>query len=305
VTAYRLLQRMAAQKYLYLMVIPCIIWFIIFDYIPMAGIVIAFKEYSFADGIWGSPWAGLEYFKQFIDGYHFKIILINTLAISFLKLFFAFPAPIILALLLNEVRKQMFKRTIQTLSYLPYFVSWVIVLGIWGRMLSIDGGIINELLVSIGIVNEPVNFMLMSKYMWSIAVTTEVWKNIGFNSIIFLAALSAINPELYEAASIDGAGRFSKLLHISLPGIRPTVAILFILAIGGIFSANFEQLYILGLPPVLDKTEVIDTYIYRYGLQNLQFSIGAAAGLLRSFVALLLVLLTNRIVKMLGEDGLY
>lgn len=304
-TAYRLLQRMAAQKYLYLMVIPCIIWFIIFDYIPMAGIVIAFKEYSFADGIWGSPWAGLEYFRQFIDGYHFKIILINTLAISFLKLFFSFPAPIILALLLNEVRKQMFKRTIQTLSYLPYFVSWVIVLGIWGRMLSIDGGIINELLVSIGIVNEPVNFMLMSKYMWSIAVTTEVWKNIGFNSIIFLAALSAINPELYEAASIDGAGRFSKLLHISLPGIRPTVAILFILAIGGIFSANFEQLYILGLPPVLDKTEVIDTYIYRYGLQNLQFSIGAAAGLLRSFVALLLVLLTNRIVKMLGEDGLY
>lgn len=304
-TAKRNLQRMLAQKFLYLMVIPCLIWFIIFNYIPMAGIVIAFKDYTFAKGIWGSPWSGLDYFKQFVTGYHFKIILLNTLAISLLKLIFAFPAPIVLALLLNEVRKQMFKRSIQTLSYLPHFVSWVIVLGIWGRMLSVDEGIVNRFLLHLGIVHEPLNFMLTSKYMWPIAIITEVWKNIGFNSIIFLAALSSINPELYEAAGIDGAGRFSKLVHISLPGIRPTIAILFILAVGGIFTANFEQLYILGLPPVLDKTEVIDTYIYRYGLQNLQYSVGAAAGLLRSFVALILVLLTNRIVKMLGEDGLY
>ncbi|RAV21623.1 ABC transporter permease [Paenibacillus contaminans] len=303
--AKRMLQQMKGQKYLYLMVVPCLVWFIVFNYIPMAGIVIAFKDYTFAKGIWGSPWAGLDHFKQFVTGYHFKIILVNTLAISLLKLIFAFPAPIVLALLLNELRSKLFKRSIQTLSYLPHFVSWVIVLGIWGRMLSIDEGIVNRFLVSLGIVGEPINFMLTSGYMWPIAVVTEIWKSIGFSSIIFLAALSSINPELYEAASMDGAGRFSKMFHISLPGIRSTIAILFVLAVGGIFSANFEQLYIMGLPPVLDKTEVIDTYIFRYGLQNLQYSAGAAAGLLRSFVALILVLLTNRIVKMLGEDGLY
>jgi putative aldouronate transport system permease protein len=299
------LKKIIAQKYLYLMVIPCLIWFIIFEYIPMAGVVIAFKDYTLSKGIFGSPWSGLENFQQFVTGYHFKIILINTVAISLLKLFFAFPAPIILALLLNELRNQIFKRTIQTISYLPYFISWVIVLGIWGRMLSVDQGLVNSFLLNSGLIDNPINFMLTSNYMWSIIVVTDIWKNIGFNSIIFLAALSAINPELYEAADMDGAGRFSKLIHISLPGIRPTIAILFILAVGGIFSSNFEQLYILGLPPVLNKTEVIDTYIYRYGLQNLQYSLGAAAGLLRSFVALMLVLLTNYIVKKLGEDGLY
>ncbi|UVI33370.1 ABC transporter permease [Paenibacillus spongiae] len=301
----RLFHRMLAQKYLYLMVVPCMIWFIVFNYIPMAGIIIAFKKYTFAKGIFGSPWAGLQYFEQFVTGYHFKIILINTLAISFLKLIFAFPAPIALALLLNEVKLKLFKRSVQTLSYMPHFISWVIVIGIWGRMLSVDEGIVNTVLIKLGIADEPINFMLTSQYMWSIATLSEIWKTVGFSSIIYLAALSAINTELYEAAGIDGAGRFRKLFHITLPGIRPTIAILFILAIGGIFSSNFDQLYIMGLPPVLDKTEVIDTYIYRYGLQHLQYNIGAAAGLLRSFVALILVLLTNKIVKMLGEDGLY
>lgn len=304
-TYSRVLKRMAAQKYLYLMIVPCLIWFIIFCYIPMGGILIAFKEYTFAKGILGSPWAGLDYFKQFVTGYHFRIILINTLAISFLKLIFAFPAPIVLALMLNEVKNRLFKRSVQTLSYLPHFISWVIVIGIWGRMLSVNEGIVNITLMKLGIVDEPINFMLTSSYMWSIATMTEIWKTIGFSSILYLAALSAINTELYEAAAIDGGGRFRKLIHVTLPGIRPTIAIMFILAVGGIFTSNFEQLYILGLPPVLDKTEVIDTYIYRYGLQNLQYSVGAAAGLLKAFVALILVLLTNKIIKMLGEDGLY
>lgn len=296
---------MLAQKYLYLMVVPCILWFIVFNYIPMVGIVIAFKNYQLSKGIFGSDWVGLKYFQQFVTGYHFKVILKNTLGISFLKLIFGFPAPIVLALLLNELRHQVFKRTIQTFTYMPHFVSWVIVLGIWGQLLTVDGGVINWLLLHLGIIDKPISFMLTSKYMWSISVITEIWKGIGFSSIIYLAALSSINPELYEAASVDGAGRFSKLIYVTLPGMRSIIAILFIFSTGGLFSANFDQLYIMGLPPVLDKTEVIETYIFRYGLQNLQFSFGAAAGLLSSCVALVMVLITNKVVKLLGEESLW
>ena len=293
------------HRYIYLLVLPGILWFIVFCYLPMIGIVIAFEDYKLAKGIFGSQWAGLKYFIQFVTNYSFPTVIRNTVCISLLKIIIGFPAPIILALMLNEVKRMFFRRTIQTVSYLPHFVSWVVVLGIWGRVLSTEGGIVKELLSSREIVDVPVNFMLTSGYMWPIAIVSEIWKTIGWNSIIYLAALSNINPELYESAKIDGAGRFKQLVYITIPSIFPTISILFILSMGGILTANFDQLYILGAAPVLDVTEVIDTYIFRLGLKEMHYSLGAAAGLMRSVLSFILVLLTNKVVKMLGQEGIW
>jgi putative aldouronate transport system permease protein len=299
------LRKLSSQRYLYYMLIPGIIWFIIFCYVPMSGIVIAFKEYNLGKGIWGSDWVGMKYFMQFLTSYSFPIILRNTVCISLLKLFFCFPAPIILALLLNELNSLQFKKFVQTASYLPYFISWAIVLGIWGRMLSADGGVFNTILIQLHLISNPITFMQTSQYMWSIAVITELWKGLGFGTIIYLAAITSINPELYEAAKIDGAGRFKQVWHITLPGIKSIIAILLIFNMGSIFSANFDQLYILGTSPVLDVTEVIDTYIFRYGLKNFNYSLGTAAGLMRSVIAFLLVVGANKIAHLCGEDGIW
>ena len=299
------MKTLISQRYIYLMVLPGIIWFIIFCYIPMSGILIAFQKFSVTKGIFGGPWVGFMYFKQFLTSYSFPIVLRNTLVISFLKLLVGFPAPIILALILNEVKNPGFKKSIQTISYLPHFVSWVVVLGIWYRLMSPEGGLINIVLVSLGVLRTPLNFMNTSAYMWPIAVLTDIWKSIGWNSIIYLAALSAINPELYEAARIDGSSRFQQVRHVTLPGILPTISILFILAMGGILASNFDQLFILGTAPVLDVTEVIDTYIYRIGLQQLNYSLAAAAGLMRAILSLVLVYLTHRFAKALGQEGLW
>lgn len=298
------LARFNQQKYLLLLVIPGIIWFLIFNYLPMAGIVMAFQNYEPGKGLLNSSFAGLKYFRQFFNDYHFKIILSNTLGISFLKLLFGFPAPIILALLLNELSGIRLKKLFQTVSYLPYFVSWVIVIGIVKRILSPDGGLVNTILISMG-ANDPINFMLKSEYMWPLAVLTEIWKSIGWNSIIYLAAITTINTELYESSKMDGAGKWSQLWHVTIPGIKPTMAILFIFAVGAIFTANFDQLYLMGTEPVLDKTEVVDTYVYRIGLKNIQFSLGAAVGLLKSVISLAMVIITNYFVKLMGEEGLW
>jgi putative aldouronate transport system permease protein len=278
----------------------------------MFGILTAFKDYSLAKGVIGSPWAGLKYFQQFVTSIFFPTVVKNTVCIGLLKVLFAFPAPIVLALLLNELRSNKLKHVIQTASYLPYFVSWAIVLGIWFRLLSVDGGLVNNLLVGLKLTDKPINFTQTPQYMWPFAVFTEVWKNIGFNSIIYVAALSTINPELYEAARIDGAGRFRQLLHITLPEIRPTIAILFIFTMGTIFggtggmqNSNFEQMLILGSTPVRNVTEIIDTYIYRIGLQNLQYSVATAAGLLRSVLSLLVLIVTNKVIVLLGESGIW
>jgi putative aldouronate transport system permease protein len=300
-----LMRTLINQRYIYLMVLPGIIWFIVFCYVPMPGIMIAFQKYTVTKGIFGSPWVGLKYFTQFLTSYSFPIVLRNTLVISFLKLLFGFPAPILLALILNEVKHLAFKKTIQTISYLPNFVSWVVVLGIWYRLMSPEGGLVNTVLVSLGVLSTPLNFMNTSAYMWPVAVLTEIWKTIGWNSIIYFAALSSINPELYEAAKIDGASRLQQMRHITLPGISATISILFILAMGGILASNFDQLFILGSSPVLDVTEVIDTYIYRIGLQQLQYSLAAAAGLMRAILSLLLVYITHRVAKALGQEGLW
>ena len=296
-------KRMYGCRYLYLFILPGMIWFVVFSYIPMGGLIIAFKDYSPGDGFLSCPWVGLKYFRDFFNNTFSLLIIRNTVVISLIKLIFGFPVPIIFALLLNEVRNHNYKKTIQTISYLPHFISWVVALGIIGKMLSIDNGIVNELLILIGL--EPINFVAEPSAIWPLAYFSEIWKETGWNAIIYLAAISSIDMEQYEAAIVDGATRIQRIHHITLPGIRNTIMILLILATGNMFNVNFDQLYLLGTPPVLDVAEVIDTSVYRNNLQNAQYSLGTAVGMMKSIMNVLLVLLTNKIsTRLTGESFL-
>lgn len=297
--------RLYNQRYYFLMLAIPIAWYIIFSFIPMAGIVIAFKDFQLSQGILGSQWVGLKYFEQLFTDYYSKKVIVNTVGISFYKLLIGFPIPILFALLLNELKWIPFKKITQTFSYLPYFISWVVIIGIWRALLSVDGGVINNVLVGLGILEHPVSFILQKSSIWPIAVITDIWKNMGWNSIIYIAAISGINTELYEAAAIDGAGRFRKVWHITLPSLKPTIVILGIFSIGSLFSSNFDQMYMLGSGPVLDVAEVIDTYIFRQGLLKLQFSLGTAVGLVRSVMIVSLVALSNGLAKLAGEEGIW
>ena len=304
------------QRYYILMLALPVIWYILFIYVPMGGIVIAFKDYKLAKGVFGSNWVGFKYFIQIFTDYYARRVIYNTIGISFMKLLFGFPAPILFALLLNEVAVSSYKRVVQTVSYLPYFISWVVVMGICKEMLSSDG-ILNTILLKIGILNQPVSFMVDRNAIWPIAVISDIWKNLGWNSIIYLAAIAGINMELYEAAEIDGARRLGKAWHVTLPGIRPTIVLILIFTMGSLFQGNFDQMYMLSTSsnmsggtgitasPVQDVAEILDTYIYRQGLQRLQFSYGTAVTLVRSVLILMMVLLTNKVVKLTGEEGIW
>lgn len=305
------------QRYYFLMLALPVIWYMLFVYVPMGGIIIAFKDYKLSKGIFGSQWVGFKYFIQIFTDYYARRVILNTIGISFMKMVFGFPAPIIFALLINEIYNKRFKKTVQTVSYLPYFISWVVVMGICKEMLAADGGIINTILIRIGILKQPVSFMIDKNAIWPIAVITDIWKNIGWNSIIYLAAIAGINMELYEAAEIDGAKRFGKMWHVTLPGIKPTIVLILIFTMGSLFQGNFDQMYMLSTAgnmsgsgsliasPVQDVADILDTYIYRQGLQKLQFSYGTAVTLLRSMLILLMVLLTNKIAKIAGEEGIW
>lgn len=228
----------------------------------------------------------------------------NTLAQSFLSLLFGFPMPIILALMINEMRNGWFKRTFQTVSYMPHFISWVIAANIIITVLS-SSGVINNLLTGLGIIDEPIQFMQNGPLFWWIIAFSNTWKDMGFNAIMYLAAISAINPELYEVAKVDGASRLKQMLHITLPSIKPTIIILAILAVGGILNAGFDQQFLMQNNTVLEYSEVIDTYTYKYGLQNGMFSYGAAVGLFKSVVAFILVLSVNTMAKKMNEQSLF
>ena len=298
-------KKIATQKYLYLLILVPFLWYALFVYYPMTGLMLAFKDFRFVDGIWGSKWIGLTHFRTLFDDYWFPVILKNTIGLSLLKLIIGFPAPIIFAILLNELRGNKFKRVVQTVSYLPYFVSWMVVIGILRLMLTADGGIVNTILIQLGILDKPVSFMQMESAIWPIAIISDIWKNIGWNSIIYLAAITGINMELYEAAELDGAGRFGKIWHVTLPGIKPTIVILFIMGIGSLFSSNFDQMYMLNTGPVGAVAETIDTYIYRVGLKNLNYGVGTALTIVRTIVVFVLVWTTNKFAKLLGEDGIW
>ncbi|WP_238404097.1 ABC transporter permease [Paenibacillus paridis] len=293
------------NRYLYLFILPGIIWFLVFCYQPMYGVLIAFKEYDIIKGVFRSDWVGLLHFKELFGSPGFSGLLKNTIAISLLKMVFGFPAPIILALLLNEVRSSVFKRLAQTISYLPFFVSWIVITGIWYDLFSVDGGFINTLLTALGLIDEPVFWFGNPDYFWGMILASDIWKGIGFGTIIFLAAITAVNPELFESAVVDGASRWRQVWHITLPAIRSTIILLFILNIGHFLDAGFEQIYAMQNEMVLDKAEIIDTYVMKVGIFRANYELATAVGLFKSIVGMLLLLTTNFIVKKFGEDGVF
>jgi putative aldouronate transport system permease protein len=290
------------HKYLFLMLVPPLIWYVIFHYGPMYGIILAFKEFSPLEGIWGSPWVGFQYFEfLFLQSPDFLQILKNTILISFYHMIFGFPAPIILALLLNEVRFSLFKRITQTISYLPHFFSWVILSGIVIVMLSPSSGPVNFIIKSLGF--DPIYFLADKEWFRSTLVITGIWKEVGWGTIIYLAALAGVDPSLYEASVIDGANRWKQTWYITIPSILPVITILFILGLGNILNAGFDQIFNLYNPIVYEVSDIIDTYVYRAGLLNFQFGLTTAVGLFKNVVGLILVLSVNYIVKKMGQEG--
>lgn len=287
----------------YLFLLPALAWFAIFQYYPITGIQIAFKNYRFSTGIWGSDWVGLRYFRDFLSDPHFYNILRNSLVISFSKLFFLFPAPIILALMLNSVKNVPYRRTVQTLSYLPHFVSWVVVAALIHKFFSPTIGLINDLRIDRGL--DTIYYLGRRELFLPFVVLSDMWKGIGFGSIIYLAALSGIDPNLYEAANIDGANGFRKLLHITLPGIKPTIGILFILNLGGLLANNMEQILLLQTPNTYEVSEILETFILRRGLRMNQFDYATAVGLFRSVVSLFLIVVVNKVSRKLADVSLW
>jgi len=292
------------QNYmLYLMLVPGIAFILIFNYIPMGGIVIAFKDFKFSKGILGSEWIGFENFRILFESRDFYRVLFNSLWLSLLQLVFQFPAPIIVAIFLNEIRHNGFKRVTQTIMYLPHFISWVVLSGIIMNFLSPSDGLVNAVVKMFG--GEPIHFLVKPQYFRTIIISAEMWKGLGWGTIIYLAAMTAINPSLYEAATIDGANRFHKMKYITLPGISSTIVILLVLRLGYILSNGFEQIFLLYTPTTYSVADVFETYTYRIGLLNGRFSYATAVGLFKSAVGVVLILTSNRIAKLLGKKALW
>ncbi|MBD2863218.1 MULTISPECIES: ABC transporter permease [Paenibacillus] len=287
---------------LWLIALPGILHFVIFRYVPMFGNVIAFQDYSIFSGILDSPWVGLKHFTNMFTYAEFYQILGNTIMLSLYSIIFGFPAPLVLALLLNEIRKSWFKRPVQTLLYLPHFLSWVIVGSIFINLLSMNG-IINTVLGWFGIPN--VDYLTQPEYFRGILVSISIWKEMGWGMIIYLAALSGINPSLYEAAMVDGAGRFRQMWSITLPSLMPAIVVLFLLRIGNVLDSNVEQVLIMINPLVRDVGEVIDSYVYRVGLLGAQFSLSTAIGIFKSIVGLLLVVGMNTLSRKTTGESIY
>ncbi|SDD01675.1 putative aldouronate transport system permease protein [Paenibacillus sp. UNCCL117] len=291
------------DRYLYLLALPMVLYFLIFKYVPMWGLVISFQEYSPYTGIAGSPWVGLEHFQRFFAHPDFWKLLRNTFAINLFGLVFFFPLPILLSILLNEMRHQAYKRILQSIVYLPHFLSWVIIAGITFLMLSQSKGIVNELIAWMGY--EKIDFLSDSRLFWINLTLQSIWKDAGWGTIIFLAAIAGIDPGLYEAAKIDGAGRFRQMWHVTLPGIRNVIMILLILRIGHMMDVGFEQVFLMMNGAVSDVADVFDTYVYRSGIQQGQFSYSTAVGFFKSVVGLVLVIGANRLAKKFGQEGIY
>jgi len=285
---------------LLIMFIPVLFFYAIFKYLPMGGLVIAFKDYNFADGVFGSPWVGLKNFQMLFTGSNTVNIIRNTFVLSILRIIFGFPAPIILAILLNEVRKSWFKKSIQTIIYMPHFFSWVIIGGIITNIFSQESGIINQFVKMI--YGQPYPFMFKPLSWITIFIGSGIWKEAGFGTIIYLAALTGIDPSLYEATAIDGANKWKQIWHVTLPGIKPTIATLFILSTGRVMEVGFDHVFMLQNSAVNNIADVISTYIYRVGLQGAKFSITTAMGMFESLVGLVLVLFSNWIARKSGES---
>lgn len=291
------------HKYLYLLLMPCIVYFIIFNYVPMYGLIISFKDFKFSKGIMGSPWCGLDNFKYLFGLSEFYRVFANSLILSIEKLLISFPIPILLAVLLNEIPFTRYKKTAQTMIYLPYFISWVVIGGILVNLLSPSWGIVNDVIKKFG--GEPIFFLGNDKYLRGIAIASHIWKQAGWDTIIYLAAIIGVNPDLYEAAKIDGAGRIARIWHVTLPCIRPTIIILLLLAIGGIMNNGFEQIYVLQNGSNLAVSEVFETYTYKMGVVNGRYSFASSVSLFNSVIGFTLLTFANRIAKAMGEEGIF
>jgi putative aldouronate transport system permease protein len=280
-----------------------VIYFLIFRYWPIYGLVIAFKNFQVLEGISGSPWVGFQNFQALFDSPLFMRALRNTFTISFLKLLIGFPMPIILALLLNEVFHKGFKRIIQTISYLPHFLSWVIIYAILLALLAPARGLINQIVISFG--GQAIPFLTDPGWFLGVIITSDIWKEVGWGAIIYLAALTSISPDLYEAAAIDGANRFQQILYISLPGIVPVVLLMFILRMGYILDAGFDQIYILYNPLVYESSDIIDTWVFRNGIEEFRFSLSTAASVFKSVFGLGLLLMAHRLARRASGKGIW
>lgn len=300
----RWFDKIIEQKYLFLMSFPLVIWVIIFKYIPLFGWTMAFQNYKPGRSFFQQQWVGFDQFVQFLSDPLFYMVLRNTLAMSLLSLLCNFTFPVLFALMLNEIYSTKFKRTVQTISYLPHFVSWVVVAGMFSKLLSTDGGIVNNILLSLHILEEPKQFLAIPELFWGIVTIADLWKELGWSAIVFLAAITAIDPSLYEAAIVDGANRFRRMWHITLPGIRSTFMVVLVMSIGWLTSIGFEKQMLLGNTQVQDYSYVLDLYVLRYGLQLMRFSFGTAVGMANSIVSILLLLLANKLAKKFGEESL-
>ncbi len=287
---------------LYAMLIPFILWYALFMYKPLYGLQIAFKDYNILRGIEGSSWVGFEHFADFLTDESFWRAFRNTIMISVYDLAFAFPAPIILAIMINEVRNVHFKKAIQTITYLPHFISVVVIAGLVTNFLS-PSGIINNIIEFFG--GESTYFLIMPEYFWGIFTSMGIWKGVGFGAVVYIAALSGVDQGLYEAARIDGAGKFRQMWNITLPSILPTIMVMLILKIGQLLSVSYEAIILLYQPATYDTADVISTYVYRYGLQEGNYDFATAVGLMNSVIAFILVYISNRLSKKYSETGIF
>lgn len=287
----------------YILLLPGLLFLLLFKYTPLYGVLIAFQDFNIFDGIAGSEWVGLEQFHKLMQSEEFSQVFTNTLLISVYKIVLLFPVPIFIALVLNEVRMMFFKRTIQTIIYLPHFLSWVIISGLFVTILSTSGGLVNNIIQWFG--GEPVSFFVSNQYFRSLVVFTAGWKEVGWNAIVFIAAIAGIDQEQYEAASIDGAGRIRRMLHISIPGILPTVVLMFILRLGSVLDAGTEQILTMYNPVVYQTADVIGTFVYRIGLGKMDYSFSTAVGLFNSVVGFILIISGNYLSRKLLNRGIW
>lgn len=292
------------QKVLIFLSILFVIYGVIFCYVPLVGWLMAFQNYKPKLGIFHSEFVGMAKFVQLFEDAAFLRVIRNTLAMGVINLVSTFVMAIVFAILLNEVRNQLGKKAVQTISYLPHFLSWIIVTGILHDSLS-SSGIINELLLKFGILEQPLNFFAHPKFFWPLVAFANVWKETGWNAIIYLSAITAIDPSLYEAASIDGAGRWAKIKHITMPGIKPTIMILLLMNVGNVLNAGFEVQYLLGNGLVKSVSETIDIYVLKWGISQGDYAIGTAAGIFKSVVSIALILFANQLAKRAGEERLF
>lgn len=289
--------------FLYLLILPGVVYFLIFKYVPMWGVLISFQDYSAYLGFFHSDWVGLAHFERFFTNPDFFMLFRNTMMINLLNLVFFFPLPIVLSLMMNEIRQQWFKKIIQSIVYLPHFLSWVIIVGISFLMLSKSEGVVNHLLEFAGF--ERIDFLTEPGIFWMVLTIQSIWKEVGWGTVIFLAAIAGVDVQLYEAARMDGAGRLRQMWHVTLPAIRNVIVTLLILRIGHMMDVGFEQVYLMMNGAVADVAEVFDTYVYRVGILQGEFSFSTAVGLFKSVIGLLLVIGANRLAKLLGEEGVY